>query len=546
MQILLNSTWALFVSGRFHFITLLFIVWQILCTEAFGQLPNYVTTVSNSFGGSGSEEFFGGSLCHDGGFFLTGLTNSTDGDINPISVYDTSDIFVVRCSPAGQKIWAKTFGGNDYDKARYGMQEADSNFLIIGSTHSIDGDITYTHGNTELFVLKLDLAGDLIWMKQFGGTGYESGRYIMQSSDMNYVAGGYSSSKNFDLPAYHKGFHDGWLFKIDTSGALLWSKSYGGTSVDRIRHFVETPQSDFLFVGSSQSDDFDCTGNHGMSDYWVGKTNSNGDLLWSRQFGGSLEDWPYHVTITNNGSYLITGYSYSNDGDLSGNYGGCDAWLLLLDSAGNFISQKNFGGSYDDRLYKTYQKPNGNFITAGFTQSTDFHLTGVHTHQSKSYWIMELDSNLQILWGISTGGTAADMGKELFYDNNTGSITVYGDSNSSNGNVLGNHGGFDFWLLKLELFTSLPGNEFHTSPEVYYMQQDGNLVIHSGQSFSADFRMYDMHGKMVSDLGRCFIEKGENKINSRLSGRLKSGCYVLKIQGNTFSHSVKLPVMAGY
>src|SRR5688572_5749623 len=278
---------------KFLKLTMLISGFQVLYIAiCCAQAPNFVTGFSNSFGGSGFEDFFAGAPALDGGFLLTGLTNSLNGDIDSTLAYDTTNIFVVKCNSLGAKEWAKTFGGNQYDKARYIMQDADSNILVIGGTHSYDGDITYTHGNGELFILKLDQAGNTIWMKQYGGTGYEGGRMIQQLPSGDYLVTGYTTSHNFDVTV-NRGLHDGWLMKMDQDGNIIWSQTYGGSGEDRMRSFIGTPDGGFIFFGSSSSNDFQVSGNNGSYDYWIGKVDSLGNLQWNQLYGGSLDELAY-------------------------------------------------------------------------------------------------------------------------------------------------------------------------------------------------------------------------------------------------------------
>ena len=148
-----------------------FLLWT--CTSvAQAQLFN----VSNSacFGGSQNEELFQASRTSDGGYLMTGLSDSQDGDINQANVYDTSNIFVVKCDSLGNKVWARTYGGNLYDKGRFGMEDSHGNYLITGTTLSNDGDVNASHLNAEVFVMKLTADGDVVWLRTYGGNGYES------------------------------------------------------------------------------------------------------------------------------------------------------------------------------------------------------------------------------------------------------------------------------------------------------------------------------------------------------------------------------------
>lgn len=379
-------------------------------------------------------------------------------------------------------------------------------------------------------------------MKQYGGTGYESGRYIHQLNDGNYMIAGYTASNNFDVPPGNGG-HDGWLMKLDTSGTIIWSQTYGGTGADRIRHFVQTPDGGLLFSGSTTSNDMDCPGNHGGTDVWIGKTDSVGNLQWSHNFGGSLEDYSYHVADIGNNEYLVTGYSESSDGTLTNHYGDKDGWILKVDLAGNLLDQKNFGGSEADRLYKCHLTPQGNIVTAGFTQSNDYNLNGIYYGQSKAYWFMFLDVNLNVQFSYTTGGSGADLGKELVYDSASGSIVIMGDSNSNDGNVLNNHGNFDYWIVKLDLFTDT--NEIPGSDDWHFVYQQGNenLLFSSPVDLNIELEITDMSGRNIYRNSQLKIKKGISTIPVPALNKLASGIYSINAFSKNTSRRQKVALL---
>ncbi len=519
---------------------LLFTIALIMITAAQinAQSPNFSAAISASFGGSADEEFFGAARTSDGGYILSGLTNSTDGDINQSVVYDTANVFVVRTDASGNKIWARAYGGNAYDKARYAFEDDAGNIIVIGTTHSSDGDITFTNGNSDLFVLKLDPSGNIIWMKQYGGTGFESGRYAAQISDGNYLIGGYTTSSNFDVPI-NRGSHDGWLLKTDTSGTVMWSNTYGGSQGERLRYFVEAPDGSIYFAGASKSSDFQCSGNQGDYDFWVGKTDAAGNLLWNYQYGGSLADGGYQITAISDHRYLITGNTESFDGDVVGYKGGTtDGWIVMVDSSGNFIRQSCLGGTRGDRLYNTLEIEPGNFISVGFSSSSDADLTGANTGPTNEYWLVSLDSTLQHEWSYATGGSGGDIGTELIYDAGDSSFTIAGESNSVNGAVTGNHGGVDFWMVKLVTFTgleSIDDDQF----SAYYNQAEHAIFLNSNTSFKLNLKLLDTGGKLLYSLMSHAVSQGTNRIDVPVLSSAPEGLYLLSIEANQKNYLIK-------
>jgi hypothetical protein len=530
----------MFQFFKLHFFSVLLFTILIFPFALSAQAPAYVPTISKCFGGSGSEEFFGAVPSMDGGYILSGLTNSYDGDIIQPLVYDTANIFVVKCDGAGNKEWAKAYGGNLYDKARFAFEDSDSNIIVIGTTQSIDGDITFNHGNSELFVLKLTSSGDIIWFKNYGGSGFESGRYGAQISDGNYLIGGYTASNDFDVPI-NRGYHDGWLLKIDTAGTIIWSQTYGGSLPERLRYFVEAPDGSIYFAGASESSDFQCSGNNGKDDVWVGKTDSNGNLLWNYQYGGTENESAYQITAISGDRYLITGNTSSSDGDVIGYKGGTtDGWIIMIDSSGTLLRQSCLGGTRGERLYNTLEREPNKFFSAGFTSSNDIDLAGTGAGPSNEYWLVSLDSLLQFEWSFVTGGSARDLGTELIYDPVDSSVVIIGDSNSSNGDVLGNHGDADFWMVKLSLFTSLSSPAEPVETNVYYQQETGSLFINSKVNSHTSVTVYDLTGREIFWIPDVKIEPGINVIKLEKIANAPQGIYMVAVPGTGLTKAVKI------
>lgn len=479
---------------------------QLMCVFVFGmsthmtQAQLFNVSTSACFGGSQNEELFQASKTSDGGYLLTGLSDSQDGDINQANVYDTSNIFVVKCDSLGNKIWARTYGGNLYDKGRFGMEDSHGHYLITGTTLSNDGDVNASHLNAEVFVMKLTTDGDVVWLRTYGGNGYESSRFIRETTDGNYLVGAYSTSANGDLDTSHFGSHDGWIFKTDTAGNVLWSKSYGGTATDRIRWIEPTASGGFVFAGSTQSADFNCIGNHGDHDYWVGKVNATGDLEWSHVYGGTGPDWAYHITPAVDSTWIVTGYTGSSDGDVAGFKGGLtDGWIIRVDNQGNLLNQTCLGGTNADRLFRTIKKSETEWVAAGYSGSVNFDLAGVNPSFTASFWMASLDTALHRNWSYCTGGSLGDYAKEIFYAPYDSSFVLIGDSNSPNGVASTNHGDQDFLFVRLDpTAVSVPEALACCAPGIYLDSPTGQLICVSNTHITDfDITVYDNMGKKL-------------------------------------------------
>ena len=171
---------------------------------------------------------------------------------------------------------------------------------------------------------------------------------VRQTTDGGYIIAGMSNSTNGDVSGNH-GNPDYWLVKLDTNGNLQWQKSYGGSAADAASSVRQTSDGGYIIAGQSESNDGDVSGNHGYIDYWIVKTDSNGNLQWQKSFGGSGEDSAYYIEQSNDSGYIIVGSTESYNGDVTGFHGGYeDYWIVKTDNNGILQWEKCLGGSDSD------------------------------------------------------------------------------------------------------------------------------------------------------------------------------------------------------
>ncbi|MEL6483842.1 MAG: hypothetical protein AAFP96_03225, partial [Bacteroidota bacterium] len=162
---------------------------------------------------------------------------------------------------------------------------------------------------------------------------------------------------------------DVWVVKVSRTGDLVWEKSFGGTDIDRAYDVVKTDDSAYVIVGETFSTDGDIFKNNGESDAWLFKVSDNGDLLWERTFGGSAFDAARGLSLTSDGGFVIAGNSKSVEGDLAENAGENDFWLIKTDANGNLQDQMVMGGEGLDFGFDILQNSLGNLILVGESAS---------------------------------------------------------------------------------------------------------------------------------------------------------------------------------
>ncbi|MDO8971821.1 MAG: T9SS type A sorting domain-containing protein, partial [Saprospiraceae bacterium] len=260
---------------------------------------------------------------------VVGKAKSTDGDISTSLGF--SDFWLIKISNTGMLLWERSYGGSSSETPYVIKQTSDGGFVIAGETLSNDGDVSGNNGNNDCWVLKIDALGDVEWQNALGGLGIDFFNDIVQTTDGGYAAiGGTSSGDNGDVTGHHGGF-DVWVVKLDQSGELLWQKTFGGSNSDWGRVITQTSDNGLLIGADTRSTDGDLSHHTGESiDWWILKLNPSGDMQWNKILGGGNRDVCRSLQQTTDGGFILAGQTYSNDGDVSGFHGLTDIWVVKL------------------------------------------------------------------------------------------------------------------------------------------------------------------------------------------------------------------------
>jgi hypothetical protein len=308
-------------------------------------------------GGSGYDFFASTIQTTDGGFMAAGWTMSSDEwwfGQTWITNHGNSDALIVKLTSKGEIEWKKLLGGAYFEKATAILQTVDGGYIFTGGTASKnDGDVRGVHGDTnfpylqyDIWVVRLNNAGDILWQKCFGGTRRELGNTIIATQDGGYAIAGEALSEDGDVKGLH-GRSDGWFVKIDSVGNLEWQKCLGGSHDDGIASIIQRANGNYVFTGWSTSSDGDVSGLHRGSidsaDMWIGELSSSGELLWQKCLGGTQIEAGHSLVQTSDGGYAVYGTTNSNNWDVTGNHGGTDAWIVKLNPAGSSVA--SFSGS---------------------------------------------------------------------------------------------------------------------------------------------------------------------------------------------------------
>ena len=342
-------------------------------------------------------------------------------------------------------VWQKCLGGSKDDYASSIQQTNDKGYIIAGFTKSNDGNISGNHGGSDFWIVKIDNSGNIQWQKCLGGSKDDYATSIQQTSDGGFIIAGYTCSNNRDVSGNH-GDYDCWIVKINDIGNIQWQKCLGGSSSDRAESIQQTSDGGFIMTGRTGSNDGDVLGNHGGQDYWVVKLNNIGNIQWQKCLGGSSSDWVHSIQQTSDGGFIVAGETWSNDGDVSGMHGDDDYWVVKLDNSGNIKWQKCLGGSKLDYATSVQQTNDGGYIISGYTVSNDGDVS--KSIGSVDAWAVKLDNSGNIQWEKSFGGTNDDRFSSILQIND--GFVATGRTYSNDINVSGNHGEADYWIMKIK------------------------------------------------------------------------------------------------
>jgi hypothetical protein len=241
---------------------------------------------------------------------------------------------------------------------------------------------------------------------------------------------------------------DYWIVKLDATGGVIWSRTFGGVKEDTAWRVIETADGSFIVVGEAYSSDGDMVDQHGSGDYGVIKVDANGTLLWSKMLGGTSMDWASDVALTPDGGCLVIGCATSSNGDITNPKGSMDIWLVHLDVNGDMVYQKSLGGSDEDRCYGFSASLDGNYLVAGTTFSVDGDVS--INDGLRDFWIVKVDVAGNILWETTAGGSLGEYCHSVVPTSDGGCFAA-GATWSNDGDVTGQHGpaGYaDGWVVK--------------------------------------------------------------------------------------------------
>ena len=357
----------------------------LLCLPVIGFGQNFEFT----FNGVVDDDGKCVQQTNDGGYIITGCTESISHDEN---------VFLIKTNVYGIEEWRKDFGGLNWDEGESVRQTTDGGYVIAGTSYSP------MFGDGDMYLIKVDGSGNEQWSKNFAPASsyYTEGNSIQQTNDTGYIICGTSVVSDYNV----------YLVKTDVNGNEQWSQMFGGINFDEGKCVQQTNDDGYIVSGHTWD-----LGNS-FSDILLLKIDSNGNQQWNKSIGGLNYDVAEFVQQTNDGGYIITGYTR----DFSDTIGlTSDIYLVKTDENGNELWSKTFGGFNVDEGKCIQQTNDGGFIIIGSTRS--------FSNGDNDVYLIKTDGNGNEQWSKTFGGIGDDEG-EYVQQTSDGGYIVTGSSES--------------------------------------------------------------------------------------------------------------------
>jgi len=323
------------------------------------------------------------------------------------------DVYVVKLNSAGNVKWTKTIGGKGNQYGYSILQTKDGGYSVIGETFADSAK------GEDIYLVKLDSAGHLKWTKNVGGIGDQYGYSVVETYDGGYAITGETSAKS-------GGNEDIYLIKLDAEGALKWTRTITGQKHGHGYPVIQTKDGGYA-IGEYQKDS--STYNNKHYTFSILKLDSAGHSQWTKTLGGGVGRSPYYIIQTKDGGYAITGVTY-----LFGQGNG-DAYVIKLDAAGNLQWRKTVGGKGKDIGFSIIQSADGGYAVTGATNSS-----GVGNYD---VYVMKLDTAGNTKWTKTLGEAGDDEGQSIIQTSDGG----YAIGGFTNADKTSN---YNFYAIKLD------------------------------------------------------------------------------------------------
>jgi hypothetical protein len=494
------------LKGIFPFFVFLIIIF-------FLTIPSYAQfTFNKSYGGIGNEEGWSAQPTFDGGYILVGWTDSFGAG--------NKDIYLVKTDTIGETLWTNTYGGLGDDEGYSVQQTLDGGYIIAGKTNSFGA------GLDDVYLIKTNSSGTALWTFTYGGTNIDEGWSVKQTNDGGYIVSGATQS-------FGAGGRDFYLVKTNALGGTLWTKTYGGGANEWAGYSVQQT-SDWGYIIAGETNTFGA----GQKDVYLVKTDTIGDTLWTKTYGGIMNDVGWSVEQIS-GGYIITGKTSSSGAGFD------DIYLVKTNSTGDSLWALTYGGAGFDEGRSVKETTDLGYIIVGTSNSGG---------GQNDVYIVKTDASGITQWTQTYGQTFIAHGQSVEQTMDGGYILtgfrglLFGTPDAfliktdGNGMVLGieeEESVIRDQFSVFRLYQNLP-NPFHTFTHIRYSIPSANPA--SSIPHHVSLNIYDLTGKLVETLVEEKKEMGVYEVEWE-GKNLTSGIYFYRLKSGNVNLTRKMVLL---
>ncbi|NDC39949.1 MAG: T9SS C-terminal target domain-containing protein [Chitinophagia bacterium] len=517
-------------------LSLLLVLNMVVCCR--GQLPHPTRLWANSYGGNATDYFSQVvTRCPDGGFIvgIGGNSNYGTGNIDSFCNYiNRKSIFLKLNSDASSIEWSKCF-----------PIDGDSTFSCVFPTP--DGGIVLagqfgTRVNWGFIITKQDSAGNTIWQHNYSKGRDILVRDVIQSDDRGYMMLAESIYTDSNASLHYGSFMyaDLLLLKMDSNGTKIWSVVIGGTSQEYAAKIVDAPGHGCYVIGSTSSNDHDCTGNHGLYDVYLTRLDSNGNLLWHKVLGGSGNDLAHFAIPNGKGGLIIAAESDSHDGDIHHTTGLGDFWIAELDSNADIIWENSYGSHQYGSAKFICRSNDGTLWVGGQIGGKGADVDTFYDRINYDGWLLHIDSIGNRLGAVTIGSKWLD--DISFVTPLAGNAVMVGGFYSTNDgyfNFPNFYGSSDAFLMTFAPWTTAVTGPESLPPIYVHPNPARDQLIFDGLESAEIYKVF-INNTVGQKKITAIVTAGKNKTDISF---LADGQYFVIIQdekGNQFTQQINV------
>lgn len=494
-----------------------------------------------SYGGIHSEYLFDIIPTPDYGFILAGSSLSGKSGNKTETSQGDFDYWIWKMNERGDLDWQRSYGGQGADHLKSIASTVDGGYILAGtSTSGVGGDKKEDAvGKRDLWIIKLNPEGGEQWQKTIGSGGQDDIADIQLASDGGYIIGATSNGSFSDSEVVRDyGGFDYWVIKLNQDGNIEWQKSFGGKYADKLKSIEPTQDGGYIVGGWSNSNKSGSKSedSYGEGDFWILKLDQFGEIQWQRTLGGEQDDYLQIVFESHYGGYYAGGSSRSRISGLKtvSNGKGSDFWVVRLSENGAVIWQNTYDFGENDLLTSMKEQEDGNILIGGQAKTENIGLSRSDKKGIDDYIALKITSDGDEIWRQTIGSSGTDNLRKLIETRDGGYLLAGTSRGDASWDKNSYHGLSDFWVVKL-LDKNKPHKERYAGLEAFPNPADTytNIIVNHEYKEGV-FTIYDIGGRQIRRL-----VVSDRLIPVNLQG-LATGLYILTIATDIKTESVKI------